>query len=56
MLWLIQLLRRTKPDTDWGWHETLTGPVMRRRRNGQWEVRAMTPDELHNYEASRCGW
>jgi hypothetical protein len=56
MFKLIQLLRRHTPDTDWEWHETLSGPVMRRRRDGKWEVRPMTPDELLEYKGSRCGW
>lgn len=50
--WLRQLFAN---NPDWHWHETASGPIMR-RWIGKWEWRDLTPDELHDYEGSRAGW
>jgi hypothetical protein len=39
-------------NTDWHWHETASGPVMRRCIGGEYEIRPLTPEELHEYEGS----
>jgi hypothetical protein len=51
--WLRQLFAN---NPEWHWHETASGPVMRRWANGAWETRQITHQELHCYEGSRMGW
>ncbi len=49
--------QRHAKNTSWGWFETASGPLMRRRVNGLIETREMTPDEMHHYMGSRIsGW
>ena len=44
-------------DGKWHWHETTSGPVMRRRDfKGYIEYRPMTEDERDQYMRSRAGW
>jgi len=45
-----------KLNTNWDYHEPLSGPVMRRYVNGRSEIRPMTIEEETEYVRSRCGW
>jgi hypothetical protein len=52
----LKLLFRPIHNTDWEWHETREGPVMRRRMNGEYQMRQMTDEELRDYGETRAGW
>ena len=50
-VWLRHQSRHT-----WNWHETPSGPIMRRWVHKKWETREMTQEEMDEYMASRMGW